>query len=304
MDIVLEASGAAVEAIAPAKINLALHVTGRRSDGYHLLDSLVVFAGEGDRLRFAPAAADALSVSGPFAAGLPVDDRNIARRALGLVRAVAEAAGAAFPPLAVWLEKHLPLAAGLGGGSADAAAVLRFAADRLPRLAKDLRAASLGLGADVPMCFDGVPARVSGIGEVGQPIRRSPALPIVLVNPGCHVATPAVFAALERRANPPMQDLPPGGFATVDDVLEYLQGCRNDLAEPARRLAPAIVEAEDALRDAGAALVRMSGSGATVFGLFRSPDETHGAAGAIARRRPDWWVRATVAASVASGDPE
>lgn len=285
--------GATVDAVAPAKINLALHVTGRRADGYHLLDSLVVFASEGDRLTFTPAERDDLLVTGPFAAGLSTDERNIARRALVLAREVANAAEAAHPFFVVNLEKRLPLASGLGGGSADAAAVLRFAASSLPHLAADLRAKSVRLGADLPMCFDGVPARVSGVGEIVQPVRQMPKLHLVLANPGSEMSTPAVFAAIRHRDNPPMPDLPADGFGSLHALLAYLKLCRNDLAEAARGSAPDIGQVEEALESVGALLVRMSGSGATVFGIFSGPDAAKVAAVSLQARHPGWWVRAT-----------
>lgn len=281
---------------APAKVNLALHVTGRRGDdGYHTLSSLVAFTADGDRLKVAAARADAFMLTGAFADALhacaPGD--NLVVRALAAARAIAARAGMDFGPLAIRLEKTLPVASGIGGGSADAAALLRLVADACPELAGALRAAGLRLGADVPMCFDGVPALLEGIGDVATPLRRFPPLPCVLVNPGVPVATPEVFRRLSNRANPPLPELPADGFAGRTALVGYLRATRNDLEAPAAEIAPAIAGVREALMTAGARFARMSGSGPTVFGLFETTGEAEAAAGVIAARQPRWWIMPT-----------
>ncbi len=278
---------------APAKINLALHVTGRRENGYHDLDSLVVFAEVGDLLHVAPSTADRLTIEGPFAAGLPTDRGNLVLRALDTARRVARAAGVDLAPVHLHLDKRLPLASGIGGGSADGAALLRAVADRHPALRDALLRESLALGADVPMCLTGRAARVSGLGEVSAPLARLPALAMVLVNCGTAVSTPLAFAALARRDNAPLPPVPPGGFAELRALAAYLARTRNDLEAPALSLAPAIGEAVSLLRARGAAFCRMSGSGATVFALFETSREAEDAARAVAGHRPGWWVAAT-----------
>lgn len=256
---------------APAKVNLTLHVTGRRADGYHLLDSLVAFADVGDHLTSAPG--DGLTVTGPFAAGVPVGDENLIRRALRL-------AGSAR---AITLDKQLPHPAGLGGGSSDAAAALRLVGADLP--VGDL----LALGADVPVCAIGRGARMRGIGDRVTPVSLPP-LHAVLVNPGLSVATPQVFAAFETPRNAGMDDLP--GWADTDALIDWLIAQRNDLEGPAITVAPDIVGVLGAIRATGAAVTRMSGSGATCFGLY--PDVVVAKAAAKRLDRPGWWVRACV----------
>lgn len=255
------------EAFAPAKINLTLHVTRQRADGYHLLDSLVVFADIGDRLWFSPATQLQITVMGPFAEGVPTDARNLVWRA-------AELAGWTGH---ITLEKNLPHGAGIGGGSSDAAAVLRMfgAGDQ-----------ALSLGADVPVCLSSAPQRMRGIGEVLEPLAPLPDLEILLVNPKVPVPTGPVFAGLTSKQNAPMPELPE--FSDAEAFCRWLSARRNDLEAPARRLAPQVETALPALNDA--LFARMSGSGATCFGLYEQ-----GAAAAAARitqAHPDWWVRA------------
>lgn len=259
----------ATDAFAPAKLNLTLHVTGRRDDGYHLLDSLVVFADVGDHLAFAAGADMAMSVSGPFADGVPSDSRNLVWRA-------AEMAGWCGH---IALEKHLPHGAGIGGGSADAAAVLRHL--HRPDLA-------LSLGADVPVCLEVSPQRLQGIGEQLSRVDGVPALQIVLVNPGGHVATPDVFRALEQKVHPAMAALPTG--VSRDGFVGWLATQRNDLERPAVTLAPRIQAALSALQDAE--LARMSGSGGTCFGIYPDEDAARSAAKRLSGDHPDWWVTA------------
>lgn len=262
---------------APAKINLALHVTGRREDGYHLLDSLVGFAAIGDEVVLAPGPRG-LAITGPFAADLAADEGNLCLRALDLAGAAAQ----------VTLDKRLPVASGIGGGSADAAAVLRG----LARMGVALPDRPERLGADVPVCLAGRPARMRGAGERLDPVPALPPVAMVLANPGLALPTPAVFAGLGRRDNPGLPRLP-AAFPDAEALVEWLALCRNDLEPPALALAPEIAAVLDALGAEGAALARMSGSGATCFGLFAAADAASAAAARIARARPGWWVRAT-----------
>ncbi|MDE3078548.1 MAG: 4-(cytidine 5'-diphospho)-2-C-methyl-D-erythritol kinase [Paracoccaceae bacterium] len=268
------------EGFAPAKVNLALHVTGRRADGYHLLDSLVVFAGVGDRLRAERADRLTLEVTGPRAAGVPTDATNLVLRAAATLGAGRGAR--------IVLDKHLPAAAGIGGGSSDAATALRVLAELwgLPLPGAD---AVLALGADVPVCLAGQPARMRGIGERLEPLPDLPPAWLVLVNPGVGVPTGAVFQGLARRDNPPLPEPRPWPDAVA--LADWLREARNDLEPPARAVAPVIGEIIDRLAATdGCLLSRMSGSGATCFGLFASAAAASAAAQALRRMRPDWWV--------------
>jgi 4-diphosphocytidyl-2-C-methyl-D-erythritol kinase len=268
---------------APAKINLHLHVLGRRDDGYHLLDSLVVFAGVGDRLSVSPASDLSLTVVGPFAAGLAADTNNLVlRAALGL----ADLAGVRARGALV-LEKNLPVASGIGGGSADAAATLRLLC-RFWGTAPELDGLARELGADVPVCLLGRPALMSGIGEVLAPAPALPEVGLVLVNPGAAVSTPGVFRARSGGFSE-VACFPRDGWRDAFSLAADLRGTRNDLEAPARVLAPAIGDALGALAGtAGCLLARMSGSGATCFGLFASAEAAQQTAGGIARA--GWWV--------------
>ena len=266
---------------APAKVNLALHVCGRRADGYHLLDSLVVFADMGDVVRAEPAEALTLDVTGPFGAALAGEADNLVLRA---ARALAAAAGVAAQAR-ITLEKHLPVASGIGGGSADAAAALRVLARlwNVPAANADL---ALRLGADVPVCLAGKAARMGGIGEVLAPAPVLPTCGLLLVNPGVAVATPAVFKARTGAFSPPL-DLP-GAWADAAAMAADLARLGNDLEAPAVALAPAIGAVLAALRALpGVLLARMSGSGATCFALFASAGEAATAAARVARA--GWW---------------
>ncbi|MFV0410958.1 MAG: 4-(cytidine 5'-diphospho)-2-C-methyl-D-erythritol kinase [Paracoccus sp. (in: a-proteobacteria)] len=258
---------------APAKLNLALHVTGQRADGYHLLDSLVVFAGIGDRVSLAPGPLS-LRIEGPFAAGLEAGEDNLCLRAARM------AGGDA----AITLTKNLPVASGIGGGSADAAAVLRG----LARLGVPLPAQPERLGADIPVCLAGQPARMRGVGELLDPLPPLPDLHLVLVNPRQAVSTPAVFRALPRKDSPALPDLPASWDAA--GLIDYLAACRNDLQDPAMVLCPAIGAVLGALEAEGAALARMSGSGATCFGIFTDARAAGLAACRIGAKHEDWWI--------------
>ncbi len=271
----------AIEVAAPAKLNLALHVTGQRADGYHLLDSLVVFAGIGDRVRAAPARTRSLEIAGPEAEGLSAGEDNLVLRA---ARAFGAGSGAK-----ITLEKNLPVASGIGGGSADAAATLRALA-QLWGVALPGAAAVLALGADVPVCLAGRPARMSGIGEA---LARVPLLPgglaVVLVNPRVVVPTPAVFRTLARKDNPAMEAMP-DKFTDAAALAGWLARQRNDLEAPAIATAPVISEVLDRIAATGPLLARMSGSGATTFGLFATLAAAKEAAARLTAEKPGWWV--------------
>ena len=266
---------------APAKINLTLHVIGQRADGYHLIDSLVVFADVGDRVFIRPAETLSLQITGPKSAALPVSSDNLVLRAARLIGAQA----------AITLEKHLPVASGIGGGSADAAATLRALSRRTGRALPD-PSAVLTLGADVPVCLDGRPARMQGVGDRLGPVPPLPPCWLVLVNPGVVVETPPVFAGLSRKENTPMpRDLP--RLRSVPELAAFLQMLRNDLEPPALALAPVIGAVKQALSAQQTCLIaRMSGSGATCFGLFADGLSASAAARAVQTAHPGWWVAA------------
>lgn len=278
---------------APAKVNLYLHVTGRRDDGYHLLDSLVAFAEVGDRIEAGPGPAGQFSLdfAGPFGPGLAGDPaENLVLRAARLLR---EALGVPDLGARLRLTKALPVASGIGGGSSDAAATLR-ALQRLwqrPLPAAALAGIALRLGADVPVCLGAVPAHMAGIGELVRPVAAGglSGLGLVLVNPGAHLPTPDVFRGLAGRFGPAesLALLPEDG----DEVIQALAARRNDLEAPAIGQCPIIAESLDLLRKLdGVLLARMSGSGATCFGLCPDRATALGAAAAIRRMRPAWWV--------------
>lgn len=276
---------------APAKINLALHVTGRRADGYHALEMLVAFAELGDELVARAAKKDVLTISGPFAPALGNGDGNLVLRALAAFRAQ-------WPRrlpdgLDLGLAKNLPVAAGLGGGSADAAAALRLFASLAGGVPfPDLLELGRGLGADVPMCLYSRPAEVRGIGEIVTPLRHFPACHVVLVNPLVPVVTADVFRRLEQRENPGLPELS-DPLTRPAQLALWLDETRNDLEAPAIAMVPVIGELIVQLRGAsGCILSRMSGSGATVFGLFGSAAQAHQAAHDLRAAWPDYWVAA------------
>ncbi len=272
---------------ARAKVNLFLHVLGRRADGYHLLDSLVVFAEAADVVRAEPADSLSLTLSGPFASYLEAGDGNLVLRAArALARETGTGAGARLT-----LDKQLPIASGIGGGSADAAATLRVL-NRLWRLGLEearLAALALPLGADVPVCLASRPARMGGIGEVLAPAPQLPRFGLVLANPGLPLATPAVFAArtepFDTRA-----DLPQS-WKTAQAMARDLARLRNGLEAAARALCPTLGTVLNALAALpGALLARLSGSGPTGFALFATAKEANDAAALLRRLHPDWWI--------------
>ncbi|WP_404926833.1 4-(cytidine 5'-diphospho)-2-C-methyl-D-erythritol kinase [Mesorhizobium sp. ORM16] len=276
---------------APAKINLALHVTGRRDDGYHLIESLAVFTRFGDRIEIALAERDDFSVSGRYGPDVPVDGSNLVLRARDALRQAAGPRGT--PPVAIKLEKNLPVASGVGGGSSDAAAVLRGLAASWQLDIDDVALARIGLslGADIPMCLAARPLIARGIGEVLSIVPDFSALGLVLVNPGKAVSTADVFNALSRRDNDPLPPLP--RVVDFHGLRNWLEITRNDLEPAARAIEPDIGKALSVLNKAGAGFARMSGSGATCFGLFETGNVAKRAAADIRARQPDWFVAAT-----------
>lgn len=277
---------------APAKINLALHVTGQRQNGYHTLDSLVAFADYGDAVTVEKADTDRFSMSGPFSSTLGLTDDNLVLKARALLQEKAREAGVG-EYYAVSLQKNLPVASGIGGGSADAAAALR-ALNKIWALEfdiSDLQSLSQPLGADLPMCVLSRAARISGIGDVVEPLPNFPSVPAVLVNPMVEVSTPTIFNGLKSKTNAPMPDLPAKDL-TLFALIEYLQACRNDLEPPARHVATEINHVLTTLQThADCLLARMSGSGATCFALFECDEHAQSAEQSLLDLRPDWWVK-------------
>ncbi|MEN0041209.1 MAG: 4-(cytidine 5'-diphospho)-2-C-methyl-D-erythritol kinase [Pseudomonadota bacterium] len=268
---------------APAKINLALHVTGQRDDGYHLLDTLVGFADIGDRLTFEAAEELSLTIGGPFGDGLNADDDNLVMKAASALRDAANI----FTGAAIHLEKNLPVSSGIGGGSADAASTLR-GLTRLWNVDIDLTSIAERLGADVPMCLMSKPLRARGVGELLEPIAL-PGFDIVLANPGIAVSTPEVFRHLDRKDHAPLDVLD----HAADDWLMWLTDQRNDLEAPAFSSAPEIAQCLDALWGTSRVrLARMSGSGATCFALYDSEGCAARAAAQMRTAYPGWWVAA------------
>ncbi|WP_150525921.1 4-(cytidine 5'-diphospho)-2-C-methyl-D-erythritol kinase [Roseibium sediminis] len=277
--------------LARAKVNLSLHVTGQRGDGYHLLDSLVVFPKIGDRLTMTAGSADGLEIKGPFGEGLASDsDNNLVLKAR---KALEQRTGRELGPLHFTLEKTLPIASGIGGGSSDAAAALRLMNEELALglEERELEEIALPLGADVPVCLASRPALMRGIGEQLQAAPNMPDCGILLVNPGLAVSTPAVFKALTNKTNSPMPEAPQS-FADLEVFCAWLQQTRNDLQAPAISICPEIGVVLDTLEKLpGVVFARMSGSGATCLALCVKGQET--AAGLkLKAARPNWWIQA------------
>lgn len=291
-----EVSGATetIEA-APAKINLALHVTGQRADGYHLLETLVTFTEAGDVICIRDAAADIFSISGPFGDLLSADGGdNLVTRARDMLRDALTSTGQAARPVGIHLEKNLPVASGIGGGSADAAATLRgllrhWSAAIAP---EKLASLALKLGADVPMCFASRPLIARGIGENIEALTDLPELSMVLANPMKAVSTPEIFRRLQNKVNPHLPTPATIGRAATG-WMDFLAQSRNDLQPPAQAVLPEIGEITGLLSEEGAALVRMSGSGATCFGIFHSFDAAKNAETSLRKKRPGWYFHAT-----------
>ncbi|HJT43901.1 MAG TPA: 4-(cytidine 5'-diphospho)-2-C-methyl-D-erythritol kinase [Rhizomicrobium sp.] len=277
---------ATIKESAPAKINLFLHVGARREDGFHPLQSLAVFTQAGDVLALERAQDLSLTVAGPFAKGLEGEGDNLVLRA----------ARALSPQGArLTLTKNLPVASGIGGGSADAAAALRG----LRRLwntqhgEAGLHAIAAALGSDIPACVLSAPCFMEGRGEILRAPQSMPRVPMLLVNPGVAVPTKDVFAALQERSGVEM-DLPRGRFGDTADLLRFLETTRNDLEEPARRIQPVIGEVLAALASLpGALFARMSGSGATCFAIFPDDACCDRAAEILQNAYPAWWIAPT-----------
>ena len=266
---------------APAKVNLTLHVTGQRRDGYHLLQSLVVFPEIADRLEACKSDMLSLEITGPFAKGLNAGPDNLIMRAAKLI---APGRGAA-----ITLEKNLPVAAGIGGGSADAAAALRLLS-RLWDLPLPAPADTLTLGADVPVCLASGPVLMQGVGEQLTPVQALPRCGIILINPRAALGTPAVFNGLKCKMNSEMTPIPPS-MNDVTQLTEWLARQRNDLQDPAIEMVPEIATVLGALSQSDKCmLARMSGSGATCFGLYASKENAEDACFELMKHYPDWWI--------------
>ena len=278
-----------IAAAAPAKVNLYLHVTGRKADGYHLLDTLMVFTELGDRIVVRPGDGLSLTADGPFADRLPEEPgENLVMRA---AHALADAAGI-DTGAHITLTKNLPVAAGLGSGSSDAAATLRALARlwAIPEGAVDLAAIGLALGSDIPACLHGKPAFVGGTGDQIEDAPPLPACDILLVNPGVQLATLSVFGARKGGFSP--EDRFAESPADVRALAALIEERGNDLTEPATRLLPVIGQVLSAIEAApGCRVARMSGSGATCFGLFDDAETAGRAMESL--RRDDWWCAVT-----------
>ncbi len=276
---------------AKAKINLALHITGRKTDGYHLLDSLVVFTTVHDRVTVEPSTTIKLIISGPRHSDLPsTDNENLVMSAAKKLHAFAgldPETGAI-----IHLHKHLPVSAGIGGGSADAASALH-ALNELWKLnfsRPQLAYIGIKLGADVPVCLSASASRVGGIGEQIIAVSNIPPLHLVLVNPYSPMPTADVFRKLESKNNTGLPEIPK--TSSFSDWFVWLNNTRNDLYQPALALDPSLKLVEQALNKTKPLLMRMSGSGATFFGLYESQNQSETAANLLRTAKPQWWVRA------------
>lgn len=283
----------ALAAFAPAKVNLFLHVGPPGADGYHPLCSLMAFADQGDRLRLHEAPALGLRVTGPFAGALDGQDDNLVLRA---ARALLAEAARPTPPFGLTLEKALPVAAGLGGGSSDAGAALRLVRAALGLEVSDARLGEIaaGLGADGAACLFGRPILARGRGDRLSPAPRLPVVDVVLANPGVAVATADVYRGLDASGcfgdvDPPSA---PEAFETAEELAGWLSLQRNDLEPVARTIAPVVGDLIETLADEPETLLaRMSGSGATCFALCAGDIEAEALAERLEAMRPDWWVR-------------
>lgn len=283
-----------LSAFAPAKVNLFLHVGGPDAEGYHPISSLMVFADVGDEVVIQPADAPDFATVGPFGDDIPTNGDNLVVRA---ARGFHAKLGGPVPPYRLILDKRLPIAAGLGGGSSDAGAALKLLRDALaPGLSDDdLEPIAASLGADGAACFRATALMAEGRGEVLSPAPRLPVLHAVLVNPGVPSPTGAVYRAYDVAVHPEGAARPaiPAELESAEEAAAWLaMATRNDLEAPAVALQPLIGEALDVLRDEPESLlVRMSGSGATCFALCAGDIEAESLAERIEAVRPDWWVR-------------
>lgn len=277
--------------LARAKVNLALHVTGQRSDGYHLLDSLVAFPSIADRVTLTRGGTDGLHITGQFSGSLTSDSDN--NLILAARRALERNVGRQFGPLHFELEKNLPIASGIGGGSADAAAALRQMNSQLELGLSESELAAIGLqlGADIPVCIGSRPALMRGIGEELETVPALPDCSMILINPGLSVSTPPVFKALVQKDNPPLPALPEK-WETLDTLVDWLHQTRNDLEPAAITVCPEIADVLASLAAVPSVkLARMSGSGATCFGLCEKGLEFE-ARETLKAAHPNWWIAA------------
>jgi 4-diphosphocytidyl-2-C-methyl-D-erythritol kinase len=278
-----------IRLFAPAKINLFLHVGDERANGYHELQSIMAFADVGDELAIEPASALTLAVEGPFAGGLKAEPDNIVLKA---ARALAARAGVAAAAR-ITLVKNLPVASGIGGGSTDAAAALRGLSKlwRVNLTEADLQEIAISLGSDVPVCLKGRPCWVEGAGEKLTIIPMFPLLHAVLVNPGVAVSTAEAYRTVQTKSGTGHEH--PATFRDANALVGFLETARNDLEEPAIRLAPIVREVMASLcEEQSTLLARMSGSGATCFGLYGSPEAAREVAMKVSQAHPQWWVKA------------
>ncbi|MEN0087669.1 MAG: 4-(cytidine 5'-diphospho)-2-C-methyl-D-erythritol kinase [Pseudomonadota bacterium] len=282
---------------APAKINLCLHVVGQRADGYHLLDSIVAPVGVQDELSLCideSLSEDRLRVTGGTIDG-PSQD-NLVLKAIERFRTHLSAQGTVLPPISGRLTKTLPVAAGLGGGSSDAVAALRLVADWAEGNGtsiseNELAAIALTLGADCPFFLHGITARMQGIGECLEPLPGWEALSVVLVNPGVPVSTPQIFKQLEDRHQPKLPNLPAATTLPADRMAWLNRNTRNDLQAPAIAVEHVIQDVLNAIAATqDCALARMSGSGATCFGVYADSTSAADAAAQVQAEHPDWWI--------------
>jgi 4-diphosphocytidyl-2-C-methyl-D-erythritol kinase len=289
----------ALQRLAPAKVNLFLHVGPLRADGYHPVCSLATFADVGDVVRLSSADAMAFSVEGAFAGALAGEPDNLVTRA----RDLALAAYPAAAPFRLTLEKRLPIAAGLGGGSSDAAATLRLIGEALRiEETESFAAIARQLGADALMCLEAQPVLAEGRGDDLSAPPAFPHLPAVLVNPLQPSPTGAVYRGYDEAGAPGNAEAPawPADLGGIEAVAAFLAGCRNDLEAPAIALQPAIAEVLDALRGRPPTLLaRMSGSGASCFAICAGSAERDDLAAAMAAAHPGWWVQPCVLAGSA-----
>jgi 4-diphosphocytidyl-2-C-methyl-D-erythritol kinase len=283
-----------LSAFAPAKVNLFLHVGGPDAEGYHPICSLMVFADIGDQVTIQPSDAPAFETCGPFGGAIPADDDNLVVRA---ARAFHAKLGGPVPPYRLILDKRLPIAAGLGGGSSDAGAALKLLRDTLASDLSDddLEPLAASLGADGAACLRAAALMAEGRGEALSPAPKLPELNAVLVNPGVPSPTGAVYRAYDAAVHPDGAGRPflPTDLESAEEVAAWLAvATRNDLEAPAIALEPRIGEVLDVLRDEPESLlVRMSGSGATCFALCAGDIEAETLAERLETMRPDWWVR-------------
>ncbi len=280
----------ALSVIAPAKINLFLHVVGRRRDGFHLIQSLFAFASFGDQLTLSADCKLKLELEGPFSHNLEAGNNLILKAAAAL----AQAANLDNPGAKIRLCKNLPVAAGIGGGSADAAAALHALQDiwQVETTHHDVLKLALKLGADVPACYVGQPVIVSGIGEEMMPYEHLPNLPIIVVNPGRKMSTHNVFAAFREQAQTFSKRMPASLIRDGIDIWDLLSRTRNDLETIVSRLAPRVANCLQAIsKTAQCRLARMSGSGACCFGLYGDQQFASLAAEEIKSLYPSWWVQ-------------